>query len=213
MYKLRSKGKIEDVSDDYQYYFVDYENLQTRLNKSEIFSGNTFLSNNSLLVIDPRLAELGAHVITTDNLIDGKEYEINNYDINLNYFKHGIIPSSILSNMKKVYPLEANIHLLNGIDFKKGCYVGQEVTARMKLKNKIPKIIFSLISDRLIDDENENENIYANDQVIGKIIAKYDKFYFVLIDMRKVQGEDLKTMNLCSDNSNFVLNHQSWFDY
>ena len=213
MYKLRSKVKIEDVSIDYQYYFVDYENLQTTLNKSEIFSGNTFLSNNSLLVIDPRLAELGAHVITTDNLIDGKEYEINNCDINLNYFKHGIIPSSILSNMKKVYPLEANIHLLNGIDFKKGCYVGQEVTARMKLKNKIPKIIFSLISDRLIDDENENENIYANDQVIGKIIAKYEKFYFVLIDMRKVQGEDLSTMNLCSDNSNFVLNHQSWFDY
>ena len=77
MYKLRSKVKIEDVSDDYQYYFVDYENLQTTLNKSEIFSGNTFLSNNSLLVIDPRLAKLGAHVITTDYLIDGKEYEIN----------------------------------------------------------------------------------------------------------------------------------------
>ena len=115
--------------------------------------------------------------------------------------------------MKKVYPLEANIHLLNGIDFKKGCYVGQEVTARMKLKNKIPKIIFSLISDRLIEDEDENEDIYANDQVIGKIIAKYEKFYFVLIDMRKVQGEDLKTMNLCSDNSNFVLNHKSWFGY
>ena len=142
MYKLRSKVKIEDVSDDYQYYFVDYENLQTILNKSEIFSGNTFLLNNSLLVIDPRLAELGAHLITNDNLIDGKEYEINNSDINLNYFKHGIIPSSILSNMKKVYPLEANIHLLNGIDFKKGCYVGQEVTARMKLKIKYQKLYF-----------------------------------------------------------------------
>ena len=71
MYKLRSKVKIEDVSDDYKYYYVDNENLQNTLNKSEIFSGNTFLSNNSLLVIDPRLAELGAHVITTDNLIDG----------------------------------------------------------------------------------------------------------------------------------------------
>ena len=57
MYKLRSKVKIEDVSDDYQYYFVDYENLQTTLNKSEIFSGNKFLSINSLLDIDPRLAE------------------------------------------------------------------------------------------------------------------------------------------------------------
>ena len=49
--------------------------------------------------------------------------------------------------------------------------------------------------------------------MIGKIIAKYEKFYFVLIDMRKVQGDDLKVMNLCSDNSNFVLNQQSWFGY
>ena len=213
VYKLRSKVKIEDVSNDYQYYFVDYENLKTTLNKNDIFTGNTIVSNNTLLVIDPRLAELGAHIITTDNLINGKKYEINNDNLNLNYFKYGIIPSSILSDMKKVYPLEANIHLLNGIDFKKGCYVGQEVTARMKLKSKIPKIIFSLISDRIINDENENENVYANDQVVGKIIAKYEKFYFVAMDMRKIKGENLKTMNLCSDNSNFVINHQSWFTY
>ena len=65
---------------------------------------------------------LGATDKASDNLINGKEYEINNDDINLNYFKHGIVPSSILADMKKVYPLEANIHLLNGIDFKKGCY-------------------------------------------------------------------------------------------
>ena len=134
IYKLRSKVEITDVSSSFQYYFVDYENLKTTLNKSEIFAGNSFISNNSLLVIDPRLIELGAHVITEDNLIDGQEYEINNEDIDLNYFKNGVIPSSLLSKLKKVYPLEANIHLLNGIDFKKGCYVGQEVTARMKLK-------------------------------------------------------------------------------
>ena len=213
IYKLRSKIEIKDVSSSFQYYFVDFENLKTTLNKSEIFAGNSFVSNNSLLVIDPRLVELGAHIITEDNLIDGQEYEINNEDVNLNYFKNGVIPSSILSKLKKVYPLEANIHLLNGIDFKKGCYVGQEVTARMKLKNKIPKTIFSLISDREINNYNESEDVYANDKIIGKIIAKYDKYYFASIDMRKIQGEDLKKVNLCSDNCNFVINHQPWFGY
>jgi folate-binding protein YgfZ len=39
------------------------------------------------------------------------------------------------------YPLEANFEVLHGVDFKKGCYVGQELTARMKLKGQLRKRI------------------------------------------------------------------------
>jgi folate-binding protein YgfZ len=37
----------------------------------------------------------------------------------------------------KTYPIEANFDLLNGIDFKKGCFVGQETTSRMKRRDQI----------------------------------------------------------------------------
>ena len=37
----------------------------------------------------------------------------------------------------KTYPIEANFDLLNGIDFKKGCFVGQETTSRMKRRGLI----------------------------------------------------------------------------
>ena len=37
------------------------------------------------------------------------------------------------------YVLEAGFERLNGVDFRKGCYVGQEVTARMKHKTKLRK--------------------------------------------------------------------------
>ncbi|MEM7720218.1 MAG: folate-binding protein [Pseudomonadota bacterium] len=37
------------------------------------------------------------------------------------------------------YPLEMNFEALNGVDFRKGCYVGQEVTARMKHKTSLKK--------------------------------------------------------------------------
>lgn len=37
------------------------------------------------------------------------------------------------------YPLEMNFEALNGVDFRKGCYVGQEVTARMKHKTELRK--------------------------------------------------------------------------
>lgn len=36
-----------------------------------------------------------------------------------------------------IYPIEANFDLLNGIDFKKGCFVGQETTSRMKRRGQI----------------------------------------------------------------------------
>jgi hypothetical protein len=37
----------------------------------------------------------------------------------------------------RTYPIEANFDLLNGIDFKKGCFVGQETTSRMKRRGQI----------------------------------------------------------------------------
>jgi len=46
----------------------------------------------------------------------------------------------------KTYPIEANFDLLGGIDFKKGCFVGQETTSRMKrrgvIKNRMAPILF-----------------------------------------------------------------------
>jgi folate-binding protein YgfZ len=45
------------------------------------------------------------------------------------------------------YPIEANFDLLGGIDFKKGCFVGQETTSRMKrrgaVKSRMTPIAFS----------------------------------------------------------------------
>lgn len=46
----------------------------------------------------------------------------------------------------KTYPIEANLDLLNGIDFRKGCFVGQETTSRMKrrgtVKSRMLPIVF-----------------------------------------------------------------------
>ena len=213
IYKLRSKVIIDEVTNNLQYYFIDYENLITSLDQNELFNGNTFVFSNSTLLVDPRINLLGGHVISDDNTIGNHDYEITQEEIVDCYFKNGVVPSYILKDMNKVYPLEANIHLLNGIDFKKGCYVGQEVTARMKLKNKIPKIIFPLISDRSKNNEIESEDLFGNDAVIGKIIAKKNIHYFALVEVRKLPIEGIKEIKLTSDHCNFTINNQPWFTY
>ena len=47
----------------------------------------------------------------------------------------GIVPKNLNQLQNKAFGIECNYDELNGIDFKKGCYVGQENTARIKLKN------------------------------------------------------------------------------
>ena len=62
------------------------------------------------------------------------------------------IPQIECKNLKdKIFGIECNFEELNGIDFKKGCYVGQENTARIKLKNKLSKRLlpFEIINGKI----------------------------------------------------------------
>lgn len=47
----------------------------------------------------------------------------------------------------KTYPIEADFDLLNGIDFQKGCFVGQETTSRMKRRGTIKNRMLPLDFD------------------------------------------------------------------
>ena len=49
------------------------------------------------------------------------------------------IPETGIELTSDTFILEAGFEALNGVDFRKGCYVGQEVTARMKQKTELKK--------------------------------------------------------------------------
>ncbi len=80
---------------------------------------------------DPRHAELGWRAF--DGRPDG------NADWTAIRVAHCIPETAIELIANETYPLEAGFERLHGIDFKKGCYVGQEVTARMKHKTDLKK--------------------------------------------------------------------------
>ena len=92
--------------------------------------------------------------------------------------KLGIVPKNLNKLKNKLFGIECNYEELNGIDFKKGCYVGQENTARIKLKNKLSK---RLLPIKVIDGKiSEDEKIYSNNVEIGKILIS-DDYPFALI--------------------------------
>lgn len=64
------------------------------------------------------------------------------------------------------YILEMGFERLNGVDFKKGCYVGQEVTARMKHKTELRK---GLRRVTLSGPVEEGTVVLSGDKDVGMI--------------------------------------------
>jgi tRNA-modifying protein YgfZ len=83
-------------------------------------------------MVDPRHAALGWRAYG----IDGTAPQI---DWDAVRVAHVIPETGIELIANETYILEAGFERLNGVDFRKGCYVGQEVTARMKHKTELRK--------------------------------------------------------------------------
>jgi folate-binding protein YgfZ len=87
------------------------------------------------LIQDPRLAMLGLRgygqtAPASATITDEAAYQAHRLGL-------GIPDPAQDAEADKTYPIEANFDLLNGIDFKKGCFVGQETTSRMKRRGLI----------------------------------------------------------------------------
>ena len=80
---------------------------------------------------DPRHPDLGWRAY------DGRTEEPADWDALR--VKTGVPDTGIELIPNESYPLETRFEALNGVDFSKGCYVGQEVTARMKHKTELRK--------------------------------------------------------------------------
>lgn len=192
-YKLRSKVeiKIEDNLISIDIPFVKFKNLN--INKLNVIN-----YKNYIIFEDPRIKNTLARAIIEKSKI--KEF-LSDLDIELSdekyllekkLFNLGIPSKDIIKLQNEIFSLEANFLELNGIDQKKGCYIGQENTARMYLKNKVNKRLFAL---QIIKGKVEKgQKITLGDQEIGKVLID-DLFPFALIKINK-------------DNKNLIINKE-----
>ena len=101
--------------------------------------GNRAFAEPHHAFVDPRIAALGVRLVyPADFAMEAKLAPLGFASATVaDYTAHrlslGIADTAELGG-EICYPLEANFEMLHGIDFKKGCYVGQELTSRMKLR-------------------------------------------------------------------------------
>ena len=101
----------------------------------------------------------------------------------------------IINLKDQLFGLEANFEELKAIDFKKGCYVGQENTARMKLKNKLRRRLLAIKTDWSIKVGSE---LTINNIKIGKVlIGGYHPF--ALIKLFDPEFSEFKDKEILAD--------------
>jgi len=195
-YKLRSKVEVNDFSSNYVVGVLSAEKFRQIQSESGI-SKDTILYRESPLFIDPRKRELGARILSSLEKLHLTIKKLNLKIVDVSIYldlAHRLgIPEKGLTNLKEqLFGLEANFEELNAIDFKKGCYVGQENTARMKLKNKLRRRLLAIKTDGDIEIGDE---LYFNEIKIGKILIK-KPHSFALVKLFDPNFSDFKDKEL-----------------
>ncbi len=207
-YKLRSKVEIKVENDliSIDIPFIKFHNLN--INKLNVIN-----YKNYIIFEDPRIKNTLARAILEKSKI--KEF-LNDLNIELSNEKYllekklfdlGIPSKDIIKLQNQIFSLEANYLELNGIDQKKGCYIGQENTARMYLKNKVNKRLFAL--QTISGIIKEGQKITLDNEEIGKVLID-DLFPFALIKINRDNKNLIINKELKTDTAIIKINIPNW---
>ena len=204
-YKLRSKIEIQDISTENVIGIISLEKFAD-IKKIGNGNNNRIEYRDSPVFIDPRNNQLGARIISTlEKLhLTIKKLNLKIVEPNIYFVKaHSLgIPVKGIENLKdQLFGLEANFEELQAIDFKKGCYIGQENTARMKLKNKLRRRLMPIKVDQ---DLNTGDEVKFNDIIIGKILIN-EPLPFALIKLFDPDYSDFSDKELTINNKKAQL--------
>ena len=197
MFKLRLDVKVS-INSDYNIILSKKKLNFSERNSSSIFSfydprfdnsffSRTYADSNFLNEIKKQYVE-----------IDEKRYET----LRLNY----CIPDfSIDATKAKSLLLEMRFDELNGISWTKGCYMGQEITARMKHRNIVKKKIFKVLIDFRSNLKNE---ITLDNETVGKLTSHNKKDGIAFLDTKALSN--LNTKKFFSGDSKIIIQEPWW---
>ncbi len=209
-YKLSANIEFKNITSDNSVAIITYEKFQQ------------IQKNNAVDIVfsDPRTNLMGARIISK---LEKLNLAIKKLGLKLidqeQYFEtaHALgLPIKGLRNLQnQIFALELNFEEIGAIrkasdknNFKKGCYIGQENTSRMKLGNKLRKRFFPLKTSNELKDGSE---IFFKNEVVGKVMISKPKA-FGLIKLYDPNIETFLDEDLKCNNSNVNLVKPYWFN-
>ena len=185
MYKLRAKVQVEP---------------REQLGVLVRFDGPP--SERGAVFRDPRLAALGVRIIGAgaelpSPLEPAAAYHARRLELG--------VPEGADFGHEKIFALDAGLDELHAIDFEKGCYVGQELTARMKHRSTARKRLLAVESAQELEQGVE---LRAGSLMIGEVVSVYGRRGFALVRLDKL--EEAAGRQIEADGVGVTVTRQSW---
>ena len=194
MYILMSKVIIEEQK-DCKIYGVLGESannilLNNTLKENEYIKGsdNIILNNKNKYMPAATIIKIKSNNSESDELLQS---EINvDYNVNELIDNLLLLPRITMATKETYIPQVLNLEDLNGINYKKGCYTGQEIVARTHYLGKIKKKIFLLEHNE--KDIDTGDKIHDDDgEVVGEIFTSSQKINDVFLSIGVIRLDSI----------------------
>lgn len=175
LYKLRSDVTLTDVTDDFQVFAL-LDNGGERGQAEAMGGGVAF--------VDPRLAALGMRcVLPNGETPPGDAGSLDDYEHTR--IELGIADGARDMAVDKALLLENGFEELDGVDFKKGCFMGQELTARTRYRGLVKKRLLPVTIDG--PAPASGTPLMAGDKEAGEMRTSADDIGLALIRLDHLQ--------------------------
>ena len=197
LYRLRSKVDVADVT------------AETRV---LVLWGDGLLPRRPEMVLDPRIPGLGAraYVGLGDPMPDGV-HEVGLEGYRAHRIALGVPQGGLDFVYGDAFPHEACLDQLGGIDFKKGCYVGQEVVSRMEHRGTARTRVTPVLIDGLPPEIGAA--VTAGDRVIGRMGSSADGRGLALIRLDRAAEAREAGQPLIAGSAMLTIEKAAWARY
>uniref|UniRef100_A0A0N5A1P0 GCV_T domain-containing protein n=1 Tax=Parastrongyloides trichosuri TaxID=131310 RepID=A0A0N5A1P0_PARTI len=166
------------------------------------YSFNKIIDNvNKHIFIDPRVPTFGWRILNED--VPEIKDEEKNYHLRRMIF--GIPEGS--DETSDELPLNMNGDLMNGVNFDKGCYIGQELTARTNFIGVVRKRLLPLKFEKTSSQCDVDKNLYSenNKKRIGKLIKRIDNLGIGIVSIDQIDKE------ICYNDEKVLVLRPEWW--
>ncbi len=133
--------------------------------------------------VDPRLPALGLRGYGAGMAVTAAEADYDAHRLSLG------VPATADWGEEKAYPIDADFDLLNGIDFRKGCFVGQETTSRMKRRGQIRNRMLPIAFEG--PPPPQGTEVLAGDLRAGEVLSGVEGRAIALLRLDRIEGAAL----------------------
>jgi folate-binding protein YgfZ len=201
MFMLRSKVEADNVSNLYEV--------------AAAWGGPPPASDKRIVYEDPRLAEMGSRVLAPippgfaadPGDVEGDAEWVATETYHAHRIAHGVPEAGKDYPIGDTFPHEADLDALNGVSFAKGCFVGQEVVARMKHKGTVRKRVVPIEAEAPL---RFGASIMVGEAEIGSVGSVAGTRGLALIRLDRAAEAAAKGQALLADGIRISLRKPDW---